>query len=181
MKSRLQDLYKNKLCAELKQELNLANIMEVPSVTKIVINVGAKDAVADSKVLTEVRDIVSQIAGQSAVKTIARKSIASFKLREGMSIGVMVTLRGSIMYHFLDKLINVVLPAVRDFQGVKTKLDGRGGYNLGIKDWMVFPEIDFDKVGKSRGLNITIQTSTSSDAHAFALLKKFGMPFQKGK
>lgn len=181
MKSRLQDLYKNQLRAQLQQELSLKNVMQVPEITKIVINIGAKDAVADSKVLTEIKDVISQIAGQAAVKTVAKKSIASFKLREGMSIGVMVTLRGVRMYHFLDKLINVVLPAVRDFQGVKSKLDGRGGYNLGIKDWMVFPEVDYDKVGKSRGLNITIQTSTSSDDHAFALLKKFGMPFQKGR
>ncbi len=181
MKSRLQDLYKNQLRAELQKELNLENVMQVPRVTKIVINVGAKDAVSDSKVLTEVKNVISQIAGQSAVRTIAKTSIASFKLREGMPIGIMVTLRGERMYHFLDKLISVVLPAVRDFQGVKTKLDGRGGYNLGIKDWLVFPEVDYDKVGKSRGLNVTIQTSTSSDAHAFALLKKFGMPFQKGR
>lgn len=178
MKSQLEDIYKSQIRAELKQELGLQNIMQVPRIMKVVLNVGVKDAVSDSKTLVQVKEILDQISCQSSVRTLAKKSIASFKLRQGMPIGVMVTLRGAKMYHFLDKLINIVLPAVRDFQGVGTKLDGNGSYNLGIKDWMVFPEVDYDKVGKSRGINITIQTSSSSDEHAFALLKKMRMPFQ---
>lgn len=178
MKSRLKELYTTKIRAELQSELELSNIMQVPKIEKIVVNIGAKDAVSDSKVLAGIRDVLTSIAAQAAVQTKAKKSIAGFKLREGMPIGVKVTLRRSNMYHFLDKLINVVLPAVRDFQGVTVNFDGQGNYNLGITDWMVFPEVDYDKVDKNRGLNITIQTSASTDAHAFALLKKFKMPFR---
>ena len=181
MKSRLEELYKTKIKAELFKELKLSNKMEVPSVSKIVVNVGVKEAVADSKAVNVVKDIIDQIVGQASVKTLAQKSIASFKLRQGMPIGVMVTLRRARMYNFLDKLINAVLPAVRDFQGVKMTFDGHGNYNLGIKDWMVFPEVDYDKTDKSRGLNITIQTTAKNDAHACALLKKFNMPFQSNK
>jgi large subunit ribosomal protein L5 len=178
MKSRLEELYKSKICPELFKELKLKNVMMVPSISKVVVNIGVKEAVADSKVIASTKDILSQIAGQSAVKTVARKSIAGFKLRKGVPIGVMVTLRCSQMYHFLDKLINVALPLVRDFRGVTTKFDGHGGYNLGLKDWMVFPEVDYDKVDKSRGMNISIHTTTDNDAHALALFKKFNMPFQ---
>lgn len=178
MKSRLKELYTTKIRTELQGELGLSNIMQVPKIEKIVVNIGAKDAVSDSKVLAGIKDILSSVAAQAAVQTKAKKSIAGFKLREGMPIGVKVTLRRSNMYHFLDKLINVVLPAVRDFQGVTVNFDGQGNYNLGITDWMVFPEVDYDKVDKNRGLNITIQTSASTDAHAFALLKKFKMPFR---
>ena len=153
--------------------------MQVPALTKIVVNIGVKDAVQDSKAVNIVKEIMDQITGQSSAKTSAKKSIAGFKLRQGMPIGVMVTLRGSKMYHFLDKLINAALPAVRDFQGVSPKFDGNGGYNLGIKDWMVFPEIDYDRTDKVRGMNITIQTTAQDDQHAYALLKKFNMPFQK--
>jgi large subunit ribosomal protein L5 len=179
VKSRLEDLYKTKIRPELVSELGLKNVMQAPSISKIVINIGVKDAVADSKVIAQVKDIVEKISGQLAVKTIAKKSIASFKLREGMPIGVCVTLRKTRMYHFLDKLINIVLPSVRDFQGVSTKFDGCGNYNLGVTDWFYFPEVDFDKVDKSRGFNITIQTTAATDEHAFALLKKFNMPFKK--
>lgn len=179
MKSRLEEQYVNQLRPELKKELGLANIMQVPKLVKIVLNIGVKEAVADGKVLNIVKDLLEQIAGQNVVKTKARKSIAGFKLREGVAIGAMVTLRRSNMYHFLDKLVNIVLPAVRDFQGVSLKFDGHGNYNLGIKDWMVFPEIDYDKVDKSRGINITIQTSALNDEHALALLKKFNMPFKR--
>ena len=129
--------------------------------------------------MTGVKKVLEKIACQSVVETKARKSIAGFKLRQGMPIGAMVTLRGDVMYHFLDKLVNVVLPVVRDFQGVPTKFDSCGNYNLGIKDWMVFPEVDYDKVDKSRGLNITIQTTATTKEGAFALLNKFNMPFQK--
>jgi large subunit ribosomal protein L5 len=181
MKSRLEELYKTKIRSELQKELKLNNIMEVPVISKIVVNVGVKEAVNDSKAVAFVKDIVDQITGQASAKTLARKSIATFKLRQGVAIGVMVTLRRANMYHFLDKLINIVLPAVRDFQGVKTTFDGHGNYNLGLKDWMVFPEVDYDKVDRSRGMNITIQTTTSNDEHARLLLKKFNMPFQAQK
>lgn len=179
MKSRLEDLYKTKVRPELHKELGFTNVMQVPKIQKIVINIGAKDAVADSRVIAGVKDVLNKIAGQAVVQTIAKKSIAGFKLREGTPIGVMVTLRRSAMYHFLDKLINIVLPAVRDFQGVKSTFDGNGNYNLGIKDWMAFPEVDYDKVDKNRGMNITIQTTATQDEHVHLLLKKFNMPFQK--
>lgn len=179
MKSRLEEMYVSTVRNALKTELGLENVMQIPKVSKVVLNIGAKDAVSDSKVVGGIRDILTNITGQHAVQTKAKKSIAGFKLREGMAIGAMVTLRGDKMYHFLDKLINVVLPAVRDFQGVSPKFDGNGNYNLGLKDWMVFPEIDYDKVDTSRGMNITIHTTASSDKEALALLKKFGMPFKK--
>ena len=166
MKSRLEELYKTQFREKLQKELACNNVMLVPKISKIVLNIGAKDAVADSKVIAGIKDILSKIAGQAAIPAQAKKSIAGFKLRKGM-------------YHFLDKLINVVLPAVRDFQGVTTKFDGCGNYNLGIKDWMVFPEVDYDKVNKSRGLNVTIQTTARSDEEAFALLKAFKMPFRE--
>jgi large subunit ribosomal protein L5 len=181
MKSRLEEFYKTKVRQELIKELKLKNVMEIPAVSKIVVNVGVKEAVGDSKAVGLVKDIIDQITGQSSTKTLARKSIATFKLRQGVPIGVMVTLRRANMYHFLDKLINIVLPAVRDFQGVKSTLDGHGNYNLGIKDWMVFPEVNYDKIDKSRGMNITIHTTTANDEHARLLLKKFNMPFQAQK
>jgi len=179
MESRLAVLYKETISKKLKEDLALGNIMEVPKVTKVVLNMGVKDAVADSKVLNLVKDIITKIAGQSSVKTYAKKSIAGFKLREGMPIGIMVTLRGHQMYDFLDKLINISIPRIKDFHGLTPKLDGNGNYNLGIKDWMVFPEVDYDSVDKSRGLNITIHTSAKRDEHAVALLKSFNMPFKK--
>jgi large subunit ribosomal protein L5 len=178
MKSRLEEVYKTKIHPELKQELKVENAMDVPAISKIVLNVGVKEAVADSKVIVGVKEIIDQISGQSSTKTLSKKSIAGFKLRKDIPIGVMVTLRRSRMYHFLDKLINVVLPAVRDFQGVKPVFDGHGNYNLGLKDWMVFPEVDYDKVDRARGLNITIHTTAKNDEQAYALLKKFNMPFQ---
>jgi len=179
MKSRLEELYKTRLRTELVKELGLKNVMQAPAISKIVLNIGVKDAVSDSKALNQVKEILEKISGQAVSKRNARISIAGFKLRQGMPIGVMVTLRKDKMYHFLDKLINIVLPSVRDFQGVTTNFDGHGNYNLGIKDWMVFPEVDFDKVDKVRGLNITIQTTALSDQHGLDLLKKFNMPFQK--
>lgn len=178
MKSRLEVLYKTRLRDELCKELDLKNIMRVPGISKIVLNVGAKDAVADSKVIAEIQEMITKISGQVAVPTLSKKSIAGFKLREGMPIGVMVTLRKTKMYHFLDKLVNIALPSVRDFQGVSLKFDGHGNYNLGIKDWMIFPEVDYDKVDRSRGLNISVQTTARTDEEALALLKKFNMPFR---
>lgn len=178
---RLKKLYDTKIRRELQQSLGLKNIMQVPKVVKVVINTGVKDAVADSRVLKGVTEVVASIAGQAPIKTIAKKSIAGFKIREGMPLGVSVTLRGNNMYAFLDKLINLSLPAVRDFQGVSTKLDGRGSYNLGLKEWTVFPEIDFDTFEKVYGMNITIQTSTKNDEHAMELLKMLGMPFRRDR
>jgi large subunit ribosomal protein L5 len=181
-KNRLDELYSKTLRQQLQKQLALKNIMQTPKVEKIVVNLGAKEAVADSKILQIAVSVISAITGQMAVRRKARKSIAGFKIREGMDIGVMVTLRGKKMYAFLDKLINIALPKVRDFQGVPTKFDGRGNYNLGIKDWSVFPEAEAAGAGeKPHGLNITIQTSAINDEQGFELLKSFGMPFRKGK
>jgi large subunit ribosomal protein L5 len=176
--SRLEAQYVEKFRPALKESLGLANIMEVPRLEKIVLNIGVKEAVADSRILNTVMQTFDNIAGQKSVRTLAKKSIAGFKIREGMPIGVRVTLRKRKMYDFLDKLINLALPKVRDFQGVPTKLDGRGNYNLGIKEWSIFPEADTTQE-KVFGLNITIHTSAGKDAHAFELLKSFGMPFRR--
>lgn len=178
-KARLEELYTSQIRPELKKSLGLNNIMEVPKIEKIVINVGVKEAINDSKAVQSVLETVAQISGQAPVKTLAKKSIAGFKLREGMAIGVKVTLRRKRMYEFLDKLINLALPKVRDFQGVTTKFDKKGNYNLGIKEWSIFPELDLQVGEKVHGLNITIQTSAATDAHGFELLKSFGMPFKK--
>ena len=174
---RLEEFYKNKLVAQLQKELELSNIMEVPKIAKIVINIGVKEAVSDSKILQQVEKALGMIAGQKPVRTIAKKSIAGFKIREGMPLGTMVTLRKNKMYEFLDRLINLSLPTVRDFQGLPLKFDGRGNYNIGIKEWVVFPEIDYDTASKIYGLNISIHTTTNENKHAYALLKGFGMPF----
>lgn len=178
-KARLQELYIKEIRPQLQKSLNLKNIMEVPKIEKIVLNVGIKEAIAESKAVQGIVDAMAKIAGQAPVKTLARKSIAGFKLREGMPIGAMVTLRGEKMYTFLDRLINLSLPKVRDFQGVKAGFDHHGNYNLGIKDWTIFPEISFEAGEKTHGMNITIQTTAHHDAHGFELLKSFGMPFRK--
>jgi large subunit ribosomal protein L5 len=179
MEARLEKLYKENIRPNLLKELNLKNVMQVPKISKVVVNIGVKDAVVDSKALNIVKDIIEQIVGQAAVKTRAKKSIAGFKLREGMPIGVRVTLRKKKMYDFLDKFINVALPRVRDFHGLSARCDKNGNFNIGIRDWMIFPEIDYDKVDKVRGLNVTIQTTAKSDDHARALLRGFNMPFKK--
>lgn len=178
-KARLQEQFSKEIAPQLQKTLKLNNVMEIPKISKIVLNIGVKDAVSDSKVLQKVTKTLTDIAGQTAVKTLARKSIASFKLREGMPIGVMVTLRKKNMYVFLDKFISLALPKVRDFQGVSTKLDGRGNYNLGIKDWTIFPEVEFGATEKVSGLNITFHTTADNDVHGYELLKSFGMPFRK--
>ncbi len=181
-KARLYELYQTKIRQDLQKELGLENPMQVPRVEKIVVNIGTKDAVADSRVLQKIAAMVTKITGQASVITKARKSIAGFKIREGMPLGVMVTLRKKKMYEFLDKLINVALPNVRDFRGVGNKLDRRGNYNLGIKEWTIFPEADSAASEKVYGCNITIHTSAKHDDAAFALLKNFNMPFRsKGK
>lgn len=178
-KSRLQEQYETKIRPELKKTLGLENIMQVPKVSKIVINVGVKEAVNDSRVLQKIETVIANISGQKPVRTIAKKSIAGFKLREGLPIGVKVTLRKKSMYEFLDKLINLALPKVKDFQGLPKKLDGRGNYNIGLREWIIFPEAE-DKIGETAyGMNITMHTTTDKDEHAFKLLQTFGMPFKK--
>ncbi len=179
-KARLDEQYTTTLRPQLQKSLGLANPMQVPKVSKIVLNVGVKEAVADSRVLQTVMQVIAAITGQAPVRTSALKSIAGFKIREDMPIGVMVTLRGQRMYEFLDKLINLALPKVRDFQGVPVAFDGRGNYNLGIKEWSVFPEADAAGASeRAHGMNITIVTTAKTDAQAYELLKSFGMPFRK--
>lgn len=176
-KARFEELY-NKIKPQLQKQLGFKNVMQVPKIAKVVLNVGIKDAVSDAKALQVAADALAKITGQMPVRTVARKSIAGFKLREGMPIGVMVTIRKKLMYEFLDRLINLALPKVRDFQGVSNKFDRHGNYNLGIKEWTIFPEIEFDVGSKIYGLNVTIQTTADSDEHAHALLEQLGMPFR---
>jgi large subunit ribosomal protein L5 len=180
-KSRLAKKYNSEIRLGLQKQFAFDNIMMVPKILKVVVNVGVKEAVSDSKAVQESMDVLAKISGQRPVKRLARKSIAGFKLREGMAIGAMVTLRGDMMYEFLDRFITLALPKVRDFQGLSTQLDGRGSYNVGVKDWTIFPEVDFDLGKKAHGMNITIQTSASNDEHGLALLKAFDIPFKKVK
>lgn len=180
-KPRLGIEYKEKIVPQLQKELQLKNIMEVPKIEKVVLNIGVKEAVSDSKALKVVEDVLTLISGQKVIRTVAKKSIAGFKIRKGMPLGAVVTLRNERMYEFLDRLINFSLPMVRDFHGVSIKLDRQGNYNLGIKEWVIFPEVDYETASKVYGLNISIHTSTKDDAQAFALLKSFGMPFKKAK
>lgn len=179
-RARLYEEYITGIRPALQKELGLKNVMEVPKVRKIVLNVGAgKDIIADSKVIKVISDVLTRITGQRPVTTKARKSIAGFKIRSGMTLGAKVTLRGRGMYEFLDRLINVALPNVRDFQGVPSRFDRQGNYNLGIKEWLIFPEVDYEVTDKICGLNVTIETTAKSGDQAYALLKKFGMPFRQ--
>lgn len=177
--ARLHDLYTKTIVPELQKKLGVSNVLAVPRISKIVLNVGAKEAVADSRVIQKISDTLTEIAGQKSVRTTARKSIAAFKIRQGMPLGSKVTLRRHRMYEFLDRLINCALPMVRDFQGVPVKFDGRGGYNLGIKEWTIFPEIGYDVGDSVYGLNITIHTTAATDDQARELLRSFGMPFRR--
>lgn len=178
--SRLKEKYVNEVSSALMSKFEYTSAMQVPKVDKIVINMGVGDAVQNSKVLDSAVEELTLIAGQKPVVTKAKKSIAGFRLREGMPIGTKVTLRGDRMYDFLDKLISISLPRVRDFRGVSKKaFDGRGNYTLGVKEQLIFPEIDFDKVSKVRGMDIVIVTTANSDEEARELLTQFGMPFQK--
>ncbi|MDN4527188.1 50S ribosomal protein L5 [Fictibacillus fluitans] len=178
--NRLQERYKSEIVPSLVEKFNYTSVMEVPKIEKIVINMGVGDAVSNSKVLDTAVEELTTIAGQKPVITRAKKSIAGFKLREGMPIGTKVTLRGERMYDFLDKLISVTLPRVRDFRGISKKsFDGRGNYTLGVKEQLIFPEIDYDKVNKVRGMDIVIVTTANSDEEARELLTQVGMPFQK--
>jgi large subunit ribosomal protein L5 len=178
--SRLYEKYKNEFVAELQNELGIKNKMAVPRLEKIVINMGAGDAIQNIKLLDTAKAELGQITGQLPVIGRARKSISAFKLRKGQAIACFVTLRSKRMYEFFDRLVNIVLPRVRDFKGVSPKsFDGRGNYTLGMREQLVFPEIDYTKVERSRGMNITIVTSARNDREAFALLKKLGMPFRE--
>lgn len=177
---RLKKVYKDTIAPELFKELGYKSVMQVPAIKKIVVSMGVGEALANKKLLDAAATDITAITGQKAVKTRARKSIANFKLRQGNEIGVMVTLRGAQMYEFLDRLINVALPRVKDFRGIKaTGFDGHGNYSFGITEQIIFPEIDFDKIERVAGLNINIVTSAESDNDARVLLTKFGMPFRK--
>lgn len=178
--NRLQEKYKNTVVASLTKQFNYTTIMQCPKIEKVVINIGVGEAISNPKVLDEAVAELTQIAGQKPVVTRAKKSIANFKLREGMPIGCKVTLRGERMYEFLDKLFNITLPRVRDFHGVSTTaFDGRGNYTLGVKEQIIFPEIQYDKVNKLRGMDIVIVTTANTNEEAKALLKEMGMPFAK--
>lgn len=178
MTSRLNDKYRKDVVPVLKKEFGIDNEMAVPKIEKVVLNMGVGEAITNVKIVEAAAEELTKIAGQRAVITRARKSIATFKLRAGMPIGCRVTLRGERMYDFLDRLLNIALPRVRDFRGVPTRaFDGRGNYTLGIKDHLVFPEIDPGKVDKSKGLNVTIVTTAGSDDRAKVLLRELGMPF----
>ena len=179
MTARLHDHYKNKVVAELQTKFGYKSIMEVPRITKITLNMGLGEAVADKKVLEHAVSDLTKIAGQKPVVTLSRKSIAGFKIRDNYPIGCMVTLRGPQMYEFLDRLITVALPRVRDFRGISGRaFDGRGNYNIGVKEQIIFPEIEYEKVDAVRGLNISITTTAKSDEEAKALLAAFKFPFK---
>ncbi len=178
MSARLQEKYKKDVVPVLTKEFGIGNTMAIPRIEKVVLNMGVGEAIANAKIVDAAADELTKIAGQKAVVTRAKKSIATFKLRAGMPIGCRVTLRGDRMYEFLDRLLNVALPRVRDFRGVSAKaFDGRGNYTLGVKDHLIFLEIDPTKIEKSRGLNVTIVTTAGSDDRARVLLRELGMPF----
>nr|WP_274518637.1 50S ribosomal protein L5 [Sharpea azabuensis] len=180
MMNRLQERYKNEISKNLMEKFGYKSIMQLPKMEKIVINIGVGDATTNSKYLDEAVEELTAIAGQAPVVTKAKKSIAGFKIREGQPIGCKVTLRGEKMYEFLDKLVSISLPRVRDFRGVpKNSFDGRGNYTLGIKEQLIFPEIDFDKVNKTRGMDIVLVTTAKTDEEGRALLTELGMPFAK--
>ena len=181
MAARLRQMYEKEIKQALKKELGLENSMAVPKLEKIVINMGLGEATQNNKLLDPLVADLAAIAGQKPVTTKAKKSIAAFKVRAGMSIGAMVTLRSDKAYEFLDRLISIALPRVRDFRGVSTKsFDGRGNYTIGMRDQLIFPEIDYSKVEKLKGMNITIVTTARDDNQARALLRHFGMPFRQG-
>jgi len=181
MAARLREKYNKEIKQALQKELKLENPMAVPKLEKIVLNMGLGEATQNNKLLDPLVNDLAQIAGQKPVTTKAKKSIAAFKVREGMSIGAMVTLRNDRAYEFLDRLISIALPRVRDFRGVSTRsFDGRGNYTIGLRDQLIFPEIDYSKVEKLKGMNITIVTTAQDDNSARALLRNFGMPFRQG-
>lgn len=180
MAARLKQVYQERVLPALTKEFGYKNVMAVPRLSKISINIGLGEATQNAKLMDAAVSELGQIAGQKPVITKAKKSIAAFKLREGMAIGTAVTLRGDRMYEFFDRLVNVALPRVRDFRGVSSKsFDGRGNYTLGVKDQLIFPEIDYAKVDKTKGMNVTITTTAKTDAEGVALLKNMGMPFRQ--
>ena len=177
--ARLAEKYESEIRVKLKEKFSLKNIYEVPKLDKIVVNIGVGEAVSDSKVINKAVEDLSLITGQKPVVTKAKKSIAGFKLRKGLNIGCKVTLRKKRMFEFLDRLIFIALPRVRDFKGLSRKsFDGNGNYSIGIKEQIIFPEIDYDKVDKIRGMDVTITTTTSNQDHAYELLKSFNLPFK---
>ncbi|GAB1259211.1 50S ribosomal protein L5 [Aurantivibrio plasticivorans] len=177
--ARLKDKYQNELKAQLKDELGVKNVMEIPKITKITINMGVGEAVGDKKVLENAVGDLEKIAGQKVVVTKARKSIAGFKIRDGWPIGAKVTLRGDRMYEFLDRLISIAIPRIRDFRGISPKqFDGRGNFTMGVNEQIIFPEIDYDKIDKLRGMDICITTSARNDEEGRALLRAFNFPFR---
>lgn len=176
----LKEHFESKLLAEIQDQLCITNVMNIPKITKVVLNMGLGDAVQNPKIVEKAAQELTLISGQKAVVTKAKKSIATFKLRAGMPIGARVTLRKDKMYDFLSKLINIALPRVRDFRGVSSKgFDGRGNFSMGITEHIIFPEIDYDKIDQIRGLNVTIVTSAKTDENARVLLNAIGMPFRK--
>ncbi len=178
--SRLQEHYKETVAPQLMKELGLSNPMEVPRITKITLNMGVGESVGDRKVLDRAMDDMTKIAGQKPVITRARKSVASFKIRDGMPIGCKVTLRRERMYEFLDRLVNIAIPRVRDFRGLSAKaFDGRGNFNMGVREQIIFPEVDYDEVDAIRGMNITVTTTARNDEEGRALLQAFNFPFRK--
>ena len=180
MAARLKERYTKEVAPAIAKEFGITNPMAIPRLDKIVINMGLGEAIANAKIVDTAAEELRSVTGQKPVTTRAKKSIASFKLRQGMPIGSMVTLRGERMYEFLDRLVSIALPRVRDFSGVSPKaFDGRGNYTLGIRDQLIFPEIDFNKVDKTRGMNISIVTTARDDEQARALLRALGMPFRQ--
>ena len=178
--ARLKEKYKNEIAPALAKEFDIKNPMAIPRIEKVVVNMGLGEASSNAKILDVATEELRAITGQKPVVTKAKKSIAAFKLREGMNIGTMVTLRGDRMYEFLDRLISVALPRVRDFRGISGKaFDGRGNYTLGVREQLIFPEIDFNKVDKTRGMNISIVTTAENDEQARSLLRSLGMPFRQ--
>ena len=180
--SRLLEIYKNQIKQELKSKLGLKNIFEVPKIKKIILNVGVGEGKDDSKLIDKALEDLTLISGQKAIKTISKKAISGFKIRAGMPLGVKVTLRNKIMYEFLDRLVNIAIPRIRDFRGLNIKsFDGNGNFSMGIKEHVIFPEINFDKVDKVRGMDITICTSAKNNNEALELLKSFNMPCRENK
>jgi large subunit ribosomal protein L5 len=180
MAARLKQIYHDKLVPELKAKLGLKNTMQVPRILKITVNMGVGEAVADKKVMDAATADMAKITGQKPAVTKAKKSVATFKVRDGQAIGCKVTLRGDRMYEFLDRLVSIAIPRIRDFRGISTRsFDGRGNYSLGVKEQIIFPEIQYDQIDQIRGMDITISTSASDDKHGRALLEAFNFPFRK--
>ena len=179
--AQLKQVYKETIAPDLQKQFNYDSAMQIPALKKIVVNMGLGDATQDKKLIDVAINEITTITGQKAVATYSKKDIANFKLRKKMPIGVMVTLRREQMYEFLEKLVRIALPRIRDFKGINTKLDGRGNYSLGIQEQIIFPEINIDQINRIQGMNITFVTTAKTDEEGFALLKAFGLPFKNAK